>query len=706
MLAHTGSTAQVCTIQGWERNSVLSEFAPVLWNNGLVFCSSNKDQFAVVWNDEQNNIETNLYYTSESDTLENQQQYFQTLNTHLNEGPCSFSPDGKTICFTRTIVHPDRKKDTWLGLYFSTFENGQWSTATPFEHNSPDGSFNIAHPTYSPDGSNLYFASDRSGGEGKMDIWKCAKGNNSGWSQPINVASGINTPGNEIFPYFSQDGRLFFSGDLRDGASDFDIYYMVPEVEDTVLPFARINSELNEYGITLNQNGITGFFSSDRSGNSDIFKFELSTELEEVPACIQVEKPAFCFEIMDERIEYQPELPLKYSWDFGDGTSGNGLISEHCYQDFGVYTAQLNIFDTLTNLLYAQVSQTEIEITNPKMPFIETNGKQEIQSPISFRLNKTYYPEANIENAQWNFGDGSSGSGETLTKAWFTPGEYEVTVHFSSVENENKKQCVSRILTIADLSDYITYSNSENIDSFEEVDQQKTIAGRDSTADESIYFIEFQTSLERIPFNEEYFSEVEYEITERFIAEEARFHYSVGSAQQPGSLYPVFREMIEAGYNSSLVKESSAPDFATETTATGKHISASTPMEDSNIVNAVHTVFFDKNSWQLGIEAKNALQKLMVSFAENEQMEIIIRAYADTSGSTEFNQYMTEQRANSVRKYFLSQTISPKRIEIFAMGEAVPENTEGTEYSPALYRRAEIELIDESGAAAQQVPNQ
>lgn len=67
----------------------------------------------------------------------------------------------------------------------------------------------------------LYFASDRAGGEGGMDIWY-AKSSNGTFINPENAGPIVNTPGDEVAPSY-YDGTLYFSSDWHKGFGGLDI---------------------------------------------------------------------------------------------------------------------------------------------------------------------------------------------------------------------------------------------------------------------------------------------------------------------------------------------------------------------------------------------------------------------------------------------------------------------------------------------------
>ena len=71
----------------------------------------------------------------------------------------------------------------------------------------------------------LFYASNRKGGYGKMDIYSCVAFSNGLYSDPVNLGDSINSPGNEICPFFmDEENALYFSSDWYYGIGGFDIF--------------------------------------------------------------------------------------------------------------------------------------------------------------------------------------------------------------------------------------------------------------------------------------------------------------------------------------------------------------------------------------------------------------------------------------------------------------------------------------------------
>lgn len=92
-------------------------------------------------------------------------------------------------------------------------------------------SYGFNDPMLSPDEQRLYFISDRAiDGTGKKkdhDIWYVERQGGS-WSQPISAGDQINSPRNEYYMSFTQNGRMYFSSNVEADSSqmyNFDIYY-------------------------------------------------------------------------------------------------------------------------------------------------------------------------------------------------------------------------------------------------------------------------------------------------------------------------------------------------------------------------------------------------------------------------------------------------------------------------------------------------
>jgi outer membrane protein OmpA-like peptidoglycan-associated protein/Tol biopolymer transport system component len=123
----------------------------------------------------------------------------------------------------------------------------------------------------SSDGSVLYFSSDRPGGIGGKDIWRCRRKRDGTWEEPVNAGPRVNTPFDEVTPWFSPDGKtLIFSSDGQPGLGGFDIFSVteVMGVEMVSNLGTPINSSADEIAFSFSADGRHSFFASNRSGGA------------------------------------------------------------------------------------------------------------------------------------------------------------------------------------------------------------------------------------------------------------------------------------------------------------------------------------------------------------------------------------------------------------------------------------------------------
>ena len=197
------------------------------------------------------------------------------LNTELDEGTPSFTPDGQTMYLSRARREPNA--NTGVEIYTSRRSDAKWSAPVKFEITA-DTVSSYAHPAVSPDGEWLYFTSDMPGGQGGRDIWRINLKERGGSLE--NMGEWINTPGDEMFPYVRSDSVLYFASNGHPGFGGLDIFRaeLTKSGGWTVTNMGSpMNSPYDDFGITFGQ-GEAGFFSSNRGDNrgfDHIFSFEL-----------------------------------------------------------------------------------------------------------------------------------------------------------------------------------------------------------------------------------------------------------------------------------------------------------------------------------------------------------------------------------------------------------------------------------------------
>ena len=204
------------------------EFSPVYYNGGLVFCSDQNSRLLFSYSTSQNE---GLFKINYIDTTRwsnsNVRLFSSSLTSRFNDGPVTFSPGGDTIYYSRNLVVEGGHKEVSgnrnkLGLFYAVLDGDKWTDINEMRFNSD--SYNITTPYLSPDGRQLFFASDKPDGFGGSDIFMC-RWNNGYWGNPENLGPVINTKGNEAYPFINQNGEIFFSSDGHEGLGGKDIFF-------------------------------------------------------------------------------------------------------------------------------------------------------------------------------------------------------------------------------------------------------------------------------------------------------------------------------------------------------------------------------------------------------------------------------------------------------------------------------------------------
>jgi outer membrane protein OmpA-like peptidoglycan-associated protein len=208
------------------------------------------------------------------------------LNTNDNEGSQSVSADGKYLFFTGCNREDGAGK---CDIYFSINNHGIWSVPENLGFPVNSG-YSEKHPSISADGYSLYFASDRPGGSGGLDIWVSHLNKDKTWSFPINLGDKINTNGDEQSPFIHPDNQtLYFSSEGHGNMGKGDIFLSRLDSsgkwQAPVNLGYPINTWNNELGLIVNASGDKAFYASDRMKERglDIYEFDLYGEVQPVP---------------------------------------------------------------------------------------------------------------------------------------------------------------------------------------------------------------------------------------------------------------------------------------------------------------------------------------------------------------------------------------------------------------------------------------
>lgn len=271
-------------------NSKYADFGPAFYNNQVAYASARQDivrKNKPLENSWSGGAKNQLFLSSiDKNNYLGRPAYLRAdLKNSYNEGPISYSKDGRKVAFTKnnfvdgTRQIPDSGMELSIYLADVTSE-GDWENAKAFPFNG--AGYSSGFPQLSADGNTLYFASNRPDGFGGYDIYVSYRTGTS-WSTPENLGPVINSSGDEITPFMS-NGDLYFSSNWHHGLGGFDIFRAerVEGVWKNVFHLGNgINSAYDDYSYIYDNNKNRGYIVSNRPGGKgaeDIYRITKSTE--------------------------------------------------------------------------------------------------------------------------------------------------------------------------------------------------------------------------------------------------------------------------------------------------------------------------------------------------------------------------------------------------------------------------------------------
>lgn len=224
------------------------------------------------------------------------------FNKNANEGGATVTIDNKHLFYTITKPGPEGNN---TDLYTSDYIDEKWSEIRSMGERVNDPVWWDSQPSISADGKTLYFASNRPGGKGGIDIYMTQKMVNGDWGSPINLGDSINTEYDEKSPFIHSDSQtLYFASKGHPGVGGYDIFFSRGDGKGGWKSPTNIgkpiNTEADDISFFVSTDGATGYFCSTapmqgRVGGWDVYQFELYKEARPEKVVIvtgQVKDPA------------------------------------------------------------------------------------------------------------------------------------------------------------------------------------------------------------------------------------------------------------------------------------------------------------------------------------------------------------------------------------------------------------------------------
>ena len=276
------------------------------------------------------------------------------VNTNGHEASVNLSPDGQTL-----IVFRD---DGGNGnIYYSTWDGKTWTSLKEFGSDINTKAWE-SHACLTNDGNTIYFVSDRPGGFGGRDIYRCVKLPNGKWSKALNVGPVINTEYDEDGAFMHPDGKtFFFASKGHKSMGGFDLMFSILDEDNKFTePFNLwhpINTPDDDVFYSTSPDGKRAYYSSAKEGGfgeKDIYMISIPGQVEKPLALFRGQIIAAEGETLPEDImitvrdktsgeivgTYRPKivngtfstiLPPGKEYNFSYSSDGNEFYNEDVY---------------------------------------------------------------------------------------------------------------------------------------------------------------------------------------------------------------------------------------------------------------------------------------------------------------------------------------------------------------------------------------
>ena len=276
-------------------NSKVSEYAPIQVDSVLYFSSlrDKKDR------DKKNDVSYNKIYTAIRDTTKvagkkgihykKAEELDSLFNRNgIHNANTAFNNDFTKVYITR--CQQKNASEFTCEIYSSDFKNGHWEPLKllPPEINQKGSTNTQPAIGFLGDEEVLFFASNRPGGEGKMDIWYSPVKKDGSFGKAVNAGKKVNTIEDDITPFYCKPCQeLFFSSTWHKGLGGFDIFKSEYKDKDFKEPKnlgVPINSNYNDIYFSINSQKNAAYLSSNRIGSyfeekesccNDIYTFKI-----------------------------------------------------------------------------------------------------------------------------------------------------------------------------------------------------------------------------------------------------------------------------------------------------------------------------------------------------------------------------------------------------------------------------------------------
>lgn len=631
-------------------NSDKLDFSAVGWRDGVVFSSNRSvsrtamrrdvwlgDAFMDLWF-----VPVDAYHTYGKPT-----RLKGKINSKYHEGTPQFDANGNEIWFSRNLYlkgkkNEDTKGNLHMGIYSAQLEGKRWTKVTPFAYN--DEKYQYCHPSMSEDGTKLYFASDRPGGLGGMDLY-VSEFTNGQWGTPKNLGANVNSAGNELFPFAQSDGTLWYASNGKPGLGGLDIFYTKALTETDSVSYQEatnigkpFNSTYDDFSFWIEKDMESGYFTSNRrdkknQGNDNIYEFKAPDGLKKAAPNVVLEMVLFVYDQKTNARLEAAEVTLSADNKAGSGTlDGTTITLKAVPNEPGSY----------------YISTMPLNATN----YVEDPANKEkylsnAEGIVNYKLSKDHEYSFIVKRKGY----------KDAKAAFTTQGLTESKKVQFGIPLEALPACLALDGKAVNqsASDYPLSNVAVNLTNMCTGETEEIIT--DNTGE---YHFCLTCGCSYTLSGDK----------KNFIGDKQDF--TLNKADCPSSL----RKDLNLVFQKRNAENPNNP-------------------YQEGMVIELKNVYYDFNKSNIRSDAASDLDTLVTLLKEHPDMEIELGSHTDARGSDAYNLKLSQQRADAAIEYIASKGIDRKRLKGVGYGETVPRKNcikDCTELEFQSNRRTEVKI--------------
>ncbi|MFH2140855.1 MAG: OmpA family protein, partial [Bacteroidota bacterium] len=507
----------------------------------------------------------------------------------------------------------------------------------------------------SPNGRELYFSSSRPCGYGGKDLYKVTQNDLGNWNEAVNLGSSVNTKYDEDAPFIHPDNQtLYFSSNGHNTIGGYDIFkshfnYVDNKWSDPQNMGHPINTTGDDINFVLSADGKFGYFASSQKskyGTYDIYKLNLNRTIPltlvkgiitsgDPPKPLKANIRVFDVE-KNERVKYiynpNPESG-KYLMIFPPGKNYNMVIEAENFLPhiLNIYIPEQNYFYEL----FQEINMTPISLNS---------------------IGKVIGEEISVKNLFYD-----------IYKAGYLDSVY------TPDDTTIKKDYTKLLQLIEELIEKTDSIGLEKLDKYSRgvIDESSEI--RSVVTDKS-----YAVLLNKIEMAIELSDSISLEkLNEQTIYEDnttKQYMYGIGNSTDSLVTLIIGNDTIIT-LAPLILNDNIKGNDLLDSNILKSDISGVINKEIKNSNKKMRSyklqydVYFESNSYKVTEQYFSKLDDIVALLINNNVFGVEINGYSDTSGDSENNKKLSEQRAMQIAKYFNSKNINTDRLIVFGFGE-------------------------------------